>query len=165
MGPEQRGMWVIESSLFRKSWIIRSASEVNGVFAIIRKAARTAKDRRSVKWFRGRVLGHLASDYSNSAFLERIGRIPVTKFAVVTVCGDGKLIVEQLVVTDDSSIVDRDECNMEDGNRIPTTDEIRQACQKIRAKRPVCGYHARWVGAKDPGIREINLMEDINVNC
>lgn len=159
MKPELRGMWVTDTSLFSKTWVIRLTSEVNGVFRIIRKAAKTAKERRSVKWFRGRVLGHLAADYSASPFLIRSGCKPVSQFAVVTVCRDGKLMVEQLILTDKSTIYDRDEACMKDGMRIPIEDEIKAAMDLIRASRPISDYAEHWVGSDDPGIREINLME------
>jgi hypothetical protein len=159
MSPELRGMWVADKSLRSKSWIIRSQSEVNGVFRIIRKAARTAKEGRSVKWFKGRVLGHLASDYSQSPFLLRSGCKPLFNFAVVTVCRDGKLMVEQLIVSDKKTIFDRDEASMEDGERIPTETEINAACKIIREGRPISDYAERWVGVEDPGIREIKLQE------
>ena len=159
MSPELRGMWVANKSLRSKSWLIRSSSEVNGVLRIIRTAARTAKERRSVKWFRGRVLGHFAADYSESAFLLRSGCRPIKKFAVVTVCRDGKLMVEQLIVTDKGTVYDRDECCMKDGTRIPTEEEIKAAMVVIRANRPISDYAEKWVGMEDPGIREINLRE------
>lgn len=159
MKPELRGMWVANKSLHSKSWVIRSSSEVNGVFRIIRKAANTAKERRSVKWFRGRILGHLAADYSDSAFLIRSGCKPVRSFAVVTVCCDGKLLVEQLIETDKNTVYDRDEACIKDAMRIPTEEEIKAAVTKIRANRPLSDYAEMWVGHDDPGIREINLME------
>ena len=159
MTPELRGMWVTDKSLHSKSWVIRSTSEVDGVFEIVRKAAKTAKERRSVKWFRSRVAGHLVADYSNSSFLIRSGCKPVIKFAVVTVCQDGKLLVEQLILTDKKTVYDRDEVCMKDGNRIPTEQEIQTAVSEIRANRPISDYAERWVGVDDPGIREINLRE------
>ena len=159
MKPELRGMWVADKSLFSKSWVIRSTSEVNGVIKILSKAARTRKELRSVKWFHSRILGHLTADYSASPFLVRSGCKPVRQVAVVTVCRDGKLLVEQLIVTDLGVCFDRDECCMKDAHRIPTEKEIKAAVAVIRANRPVSDYAEIWVGKDDPGIREINLME------
>lgn len=159
MSPELRGMWVAKKSLYRKSWLILDLNEVDGVFSIIRKAARNAKERRSVKWFRGRVIGHLNSDYSDSPFLRRMGVKPVKVFAHVTVCHDGKLIVEQMIKVDTGVLFDRDEALMKDGTRIPTPEEIKQGRLEIRRKRPHSEYNDQWRGFQDPGIREIDLME------
>jgi hypothetical protein len=86
---------------------------------------------------------------------------------MVTVCEDGELICEFLVLGTDGYCYDRAELsansNLSAWNRavdfVPTPSEIEKECKLIRKHKPISDYAEQWVGKDGSAIRDFSLWE------
>lgn len=169
---ERRTTFVRARSLWGRSWKLSTARESNAFFIRIEKQTFDAKGLRSVRWASTKSRKHIGTNYSKSAFLRCIGVKPQSVFTVVTVCENGELICEYLILGSDDLCYDRAELaansDLSAWNRgvdyVPTPDEIAKACADIRTNKPISDYAEQWLGSSGSKVREIRT-EDIRHAC
>lgn len=169
---EHRTTFVRDRRLRGKSWKLTNPFESGKCFHRLEGLVYDNKGGRSVRWSATKSLKHLATDYSQSEFLLRIGVSPKSTFTVVTCCENGELICEFLVLGSDDLCYDRAELaansTLSAWNRavdyVPTPADIRRACAAIRKEKPISDYAEQWLGKSGSKVREIRT-EDLRHAC
>ncbi len=164
---EKRTTFVSKQSLRNRSWRLADPLSSSICFDHLSGVCYGVRGSRSVKWSATKSLKHLGTDYSRSTFLSRISVSPKYPFTLVTVCDDGELICEFMILGSDGNCYDRAElsanCNLSAWNRavdfVPTPHEIAIERKKIRASKPVSDYAEQWVGKDGANVREFSITE------
>ena len=167
---EKRTTFVSKLSYRGQSWKLFDEASSDARFDSLDGIVYDDRGSRSVRWSATKSRKHLSTNYCQSAFLNRIGVYPRKPFTCVTVCEDGELICEFLVIGSDGHCYDRAElsanCGLTAWNRavdfVPTPEEIARECRKIRASKPVSDYAEQWTGKDGASVREISLSEVAN---
>lgn len=86
-------------------------------------------------------------------FVRHMGIVPLCPSVVISLCSDGCVVIEYLVLCSDGSLYSRHEV-LDTLPYLPTPEQIRQTCDEIRKSNPITSYNDQWVGFDGAGIRE-----------
>lgn len=93
------------------------------------------------------------TDFSQSEFLCLLGIKVIRPYVFISLCEDGLVIIEYMILGDDGSFYSRHEA-LSHVPWIPTPEQIKEECRKIRERVPWTSYNDQWTGTDGPKIRE-----------